>query len=69
MFVFGNLFGVIGLILGFGLGLGVIGVFLRSVATQDLKENKSIWWTYGLAVWIFAGLGCYAGVFLYGRYF
>lgn len=63
------LFGVIGLVLGFCLGLGVISVFLRSVATKDLRTNKSIWWTYGVAVWLFAGLGCYAGVLLYGRYF
>lgn len=62
------LFGIIGLIAGFVFGLFVISMFLRGVNSRQLVQDKSLRWTYGVAVWIFAGLGCYAGVWMYGRY-
>lgn len=63
------LFGFIGLILGFGVGLGVINVFLRNYSRKELQTDKGLWWTYGLAVWIFAGLGCWLGLLIFDRYF
>jgi hypothetical protein len=61
------LFGVIGFVLGFVGGLFIINVFLESYTARELIKNKSLRWTYGLAVWIFAGLGAWAGVWLYSR--
>ena len=59
------LYGIIGFIGGFALGLGVINMFLRSYTGRELMENKNLRWTYGLAVWLFAGLGAWAGVKLF----
>jgi hypothetical protein len=61
------LFGTVGLVLGFVGGLFIINVFLHSYSARELVKNKSLRWTYGLAVWIFAGLGAWAGVWLYNR--
>ncbi len=63
------LFGILGLLGGFMAGLIVINIFLQNVSKQDLLNNRSYRWTYGLAVWIFAGIGCYGGVWMHGRYF
>lgn len=63
------LFGFIGFVLGFAVGLGVVNVFLRSYSPKELRNNKSLWWTYGLAVWVFAGLGCWLGLVMFERYF
>lgn len=63
------LFGVLGLFSGFAFGLWVISVFLKHVPKKDLQLKKSLWWTYGLMVWIFAGGGCWLGVMLHGYYF
>jgi undecaprenyl pyrophosphate phosphatase UppP len=60
-------FGVIGFILGFAAGLFIINLFLRHYSKKDLLKDKSLRWTYGLAVWIFAGLGAGIGVWLYER--
>ncbi len=63
------LFGVLGLLSGFALGLWVISVMLPHVSKGDFQTKKSLWWTYGLMVWIFAGGGCWLGVFLHRFYF
>ena len=63
------LFGVLGLLAGFVFGLWVINILLRNVSKRDLQTNKSLWRTYGLLVWIFAGGGCWLGVSLHGYYF
>lgn len=60
-------FGAIGLVLGFAAGLFIINVFLHSYTARELVKNKSLRWTYGLAVWIFAALGAWGGVWLYER--
>lgn len=59
------LFGIAGFAAGFAGGLFIINLFLRGVANKELIENKSYRWTYGLAVWLFAALGAYAGVWVY----
>lgn len=63
------LFGFIGFVLGFAAGLFVINLFLRSYRTSELLRNRSLRWTYGVAVWVFAALGTTAGVWLYNRSF
>lgn len=60
-------FGIFGLVLGFAAGMFVIQMFLRNYKPEELVKDKSLRWTYGLAVWIFAGLGAWAGVWLYQR--
>lgn len=60
-------YGVIGFILGFFGGLAVVNIFLRRYSAKDLVKDKSLHRTYGLAVWIFAGLGAWGGVLLYSR--
>lgn len=60
-------FGAIGFVVGFAAGLFVINLYLRAYPTSELVKNKSLRWTYGLAVWIFAGLGTALGVWLYDR--
>lgn len=61
------LFGFVGFVIGFGAGLLVIRQFLHGYAKKELLDNKSLRWTYGVAVWIFAGLGAWLGVWLYER--
>ena len=63
------LFGALGLVIGFFMGLWVINVLLRNVSKSDLQTNKSIWRVYGLLVWLFAGLGSWLAVFVYETYF
>ena len=63
------LFGILGFLGGFMAGLIVINIFLHNVSKQDLLTTRSYRWTYGLAVWVFAGIGSYAGMWMHGRYF
>lgn len=63
------IFGFFGFSIGFGFGLGIVNVFLRQYTVKELKNNKSLWWTYGLAVWVFAALGCWLGLVIFERYF
>ena len=61
------LFGAIGFVLGFTAGMFVINLFLRTYSTSQLVKDKSLRWTYGFAVWVFAALGAWIGVWLYNR--
>jgi len=63
------LFGFIGFMLGFIGGLAIVNMFLRHYSKRELLKDKSLRWTYGLAVWIFAGLGAWGGVWVHGRSF
>jgi len=62
-------FGVLGLILGFGLGLLMISFFVNDIPKQTLLSDRSLRWTYGLPVWIVAGFGAWAGVIVYQHFF
>lgn len=62
-------FGTGGFILGFAAGLFIANMFLRAYSKSELLKNKSLRWTYGLSVWIFAGLGVWLGVWLHNRSF
>lgn len=59
------IFGVLGFIFGFAIGLGVINVLSRNYSIQDIKENAKLRWIYGGMVWIFAAIGGWLGVWLY----
>lgn len=61
------LFGLCGLVLGFGVGMFVIHLFLQNYRSHELIKDKSLRWTYGLAVWLIAGLCAWLGVWLYER--
>ncbi|MCI5060910.1 MAG: hypothetical protein MRY79_07550 [Alphaproteobacteria bacterium] len=63
------IFGLFGFVMGFGVGLGVINVFLRHYSNEKIKNDKSLRWTYGLAVWVFAALGAWLGIWLYHNSF
>ncbi|MEM6780678.1 MAG: hypothetical protein AAF569_02320 [Pseudomonadota bacterium] len=63
------LIGILGFIGGFILGVMLIGIFLKSRSKQELMENKSIRWTYGVFVWFVAGLTAWAAVTTYNQYF
>lgn len=58
---------VVGFILGFAAGLIIINLFLASYPKSELLRNRSLRWTYGVAVWVFAALGAWGGVWLYDR--
>jgi hypothetical protein len=60
-------FGIAGFVLGFVGGLFIIHLFLKNLSKRELLGDKSLRWTYGLAVWIFAGLCAWGGVVLAER--
>lgn len=61
------LYAIMGFVLGFLFGLFVINLFLRAYSKSQLVKDKSLRWTYGVAVWIFASLGAWGGVWFYER--
>ena len=63
------LFGAIGFVVGFFAGVFIISMFLKGYSKKDLVNDKSLRWTYGLAVWLFAALGACGGVWFYDRSF
>lgn len=63
------IFAFVGFVMGFGVGLGVINVLLRNRSLKDIQNDKSLRFRSGLAVWVFAGLGGWAGVWLYNYNF
>jgi hypothetical protein len=63
------LFGVLGFVLGFGLGLLFISFFVRHLPKQKLLSDRSLRWTYGFPVWIMAGFGAWGGVILQQHFF
>jgi undecaprenyl pyrophosphate phosphatase UppP len=63
------LFAILGFIGGFVAGLIVINIFLQNISRNKLLTDKSLRWTYGLAVWVMAGIGVYTGLWVYARYF
>ncbi len=60
--------GIIGFLCGFAFGIGIINLFLRNRSKRELLNDKSLRWTYGVAVWIVAGLGAWAGVMICNRF-
>ena len=63
------LFGIVGAIVGFSIGLGTINVILRNVPKEKLQSDRSIKWKYGSLVWIFFGFGGWLGIWIYNNHF
>ena len=61
--------GIIGFILGFIFGQMVLHFLLRHKDKEELLNDKSLKYTYGLANWIFAALGSYGMITLYKQFF
>jgi len=63
------LFAVIGFVFGFSVGLGSINVALRYKTKEQIQNDKSLRWKYGVLVWAFAIVGGWVGVQIYNIYF
>jgi len=62
-------FGFIGLLAGFAAGQVFIYYQLRGRSREDLLNDRSLRWTYGVFNWIIAAVGVYCFVFMYNQYF
>ena len=63
------IFSFFGFMMGFAVGLGTINVLLRRRSNSEIEKDKSLRWTYGVAVWIFAALGGWLGFWFYNNSF
>lgn len=63
------IFAFVGFAFGFAIGLGIINVLLRNRKIDDVRQNSSAKWTYGLAVWGLAFIGLWLGLTIYNNYF
>ncbi len=52
------LFGFLGFVFGFSVGLGIINILLRQRSMKEIQSNKKIHWIYGPMVWVAAITGC-----------
>ncbi|MEM7618528.1 MAG: hypothetical protein AAF244_03990, partial [Pseudomonadota bacterium] len=57
-----------GFVCGFFVGQFLLLRLLKDRPTEELLNNKSLKWTYGVLNWIIAGIGAYSFVFLYQYY-
>ncbi len=57
--------GIVGFIFGFGLGQYILLLHLKDRPREDLLNDKSLKYTYGVLNWIIAGAGAYGFVWLY----
>lgn len=62
------IFGLFGFVMGFGVGLGIINVLLRHRSTEEIKQSKSLRWTFGIAVWGVSAIGAWLGVSIYNNF-
>lgn len=60
--------GIIGFVGGFLAGQLLLLRLLKDRPTDEILNNKTLKWTYGILNWIIAGVGAYSFVFLYGQY-
>ena len=63
------LVGVLGFVFGFLVGQKLLLYMLRDYSNEELLENKSLAWTYGLLNWVLAGIGAFMFVISYKMYF
>ena len=52
---------ILGLVIGFLSGLGILNILLKDKTREELKTDKSLQRKYGLIGWVVAVLGAYAG--------
>ena len=63
------LFGLIGFVTGFAIGLGIINVLLRKQSLDEIKSKPSNKWKFGTIVWVLGILGAWVGANLYHGFF
>jgi len=63
------LIGTVGFICGFFLGQMLLLRLLQNVPKEELLENKSLHWKYGVLNWLVAILTAASSVWLYNYYF
>ncbi len=61
--------GTIGFIGGFLAGQVLLAALLKNRTSEELLNDKSLRWKYGIINWAIAALGAYSFVFLYNYYF
>ena len=62
-------FGIIGLVIGFVAGVGMMRVWLKDKTREELLTDKSLHLSYGLFVWLVAAIFSYISVWIYRTYF
>lgn len=60
--------GLIGFLGGFAVGLYILRYLLRGKKSEELVQNKSLWWKYGPIVWLCAFVGSYVCLVVYQNY-
>lgn len=61
--------GAIGFVMGFVFGQMLLYFLLRHRARQDLLNDKSLKWKYGIINWACAAAGAYGMIELYRLYY
>ena len=61
--------GVIGFLSGFVLGQLVLAYLLRGRSKEELLNDATLRWKYGILNWLIAALTAYSAVSLYHTYF
>ena len=61
------IFGTVGFIFGFSIGLGIINVLLIKRSKKEIQTNNSLKWVYGPMVWASAFLGLWIALQIYEK--
>lgn len=61
-------FAVIGFIIGFVIGQIILLRLLKDRTNEEILNNRSLKWTYGLLNWVTAAIGAYIFTFLYNYF-
>ncbi len=62
-------FGFIGFVAGFAIGQMLLYFMLRHRSPEELINDRSLRWTYGIVNWACAIAGAYAFVVMYNQYY
>lgn len=63
------LVGFIGFVAGFVLALRILAYLLKDRPAEDLLQDRSLRFTYGVLAWGIAGLTAFCAVLVYQTYF
>ena len=61
--------GTIGFFAGFALGILILKGLLKDRSQEELLNDRSLKWTYGLLTWFVAAATSFAAVQVYHLYF
>ena len=61
--------GIIGFLVGFGGGIALLNRWLKDRSREELIRDKALHKTYGLIVWMIAGVTAAGAIYLYRYYF